>query len=252
MKAEERRERWEARTEVPLMVAAVLFLAAFAWPIIDTGIRPGWASACVGVTYLTWLAFAGDYLVRVVLSRDRWRFVRRHPFDLVVVALPFLRPLVLLRVFAMLGVLNRRAGSRLHGRVGIYVVGAAALIMFLCSLLVLEAERGRPGAVITSFPDALWWAATTVTTVGYGDEYPTSGSGRAVAAVLMFCGIALIGSITASVASWLVDQVKEEDAAADAVTQRDVHVLTEHVVALREEVVALRRRLDGDAPGGVG
>jgi voltage-gated potassium channel len=74
---------------------------------------------------------------------------------------------------------------------------------------VLDAERGRPGANITDFGDAIWWAITAMTTVGYGDRFPVTGTGRFVTAGLMVGGIALVGVVTATLASWLVERVSE-------------------------------------------
>jgi len=66
----------------------------------------------------------------------------------------------------------------------------------------------RPDASITTFGDSLWWTVTTISTVGYGDRYPVTVEGRIVAAVLMVAGIALLGVVTASIASWFVDTVR--------------------------------------------
>lgn len=227
------------------MTAALLFLAAFAWPILDPDLAAPWRTACGFVWVLTWVAFAVDYGVRVALSRDRWGFVRRTPLDLVIVLLPMFRPLALLRLLALLGVLNRRAQQAFHGRVAAYVTGATALLVVVCALLMLQAERGRPGAVIDSFADALWWATTTMTTVGYGDTYPTTASGRLVAVVLMFCGVGLLGVVTATVASWLVRTVAEEEEQSDQATQRDIVALTAEVAALRAQLGELRAEADG-------
>lgn len=235
-----RREQWERRTEGPLMLAALLFLGAFAWPIITPDLDPAARTACWAVSVLTWLAFAVDYAVRVVLSRDRRHFVLHHPLDLFVVVLPMFRPLALLRLVALLGVLNRRVEHAFHGRVLAYLTGASVLLMTVSALLMLQAERGRPGAVIDGFGDAMWWAATTVTTVGYGDTYPTTAQGRLVAVVLMFGGIALIGVVTATVAAWLVRRVAEQEEEVDLATQRDVERLVGEVAALRQELAALR------------
>lgn len=109
----------------------------------------------------------------------------------------------------MLSVLNRHAGGSLRGRVAVYVAGATVLVLFVASLAVLDAERGAKSATITTFGDALWWAMTTVTTVGYGDRYPITAEGRFIAGGLMLAGIALLGIVTASLASWLVDKVRE-------------------------------------------
>ena len=80
----------------------------------------------------------------------------------------------------------------------------------LGALAVLDAERDAPGANITTAGDALWWAATTVTTVGYGDRYPVTTTGRFVAVALMVVGIAVVSALTAVIASWLIDNVQDK------------------------------------------
>lgn len=238
---EARRARWERAGNWPLTLAAVLFLVAYAWPVLDPDLAEGWMLACRVVTWVAWAAFVVDYLVRLRLSEDRRRYVLTHVFDLAVVVLPVLRPLRLLRLVTLLSVLNRYAGSSLRGRVALYVGGATSLVILVAALAVLDAERGRPGATIGSFGDALWWAATTVTTVGYGDHYPVTTTGRFVAAGLMVCGVALIGVVTASFASWLIERVTEVEEESEAATRRDLHALTEEVRALREQVARLER-----------
>jgi len=148
----------------------------------------------------------------------------------------------LLRLVTLLNFLNRRAGDSLRGRVAVYVVGSTSLILFVSSLAVLEAEREHEGSNITTFGDALWWAMTTVTTVGYGDRYPTTVTGRFVAAGLMLAGIALLGVVTASLATWLLAKIREVEQDVESVTQRDVEALTREVQALRAEVARLRPR----------
>jgi voltage-gated potassium channel len=91
--------------------------------------------------------------------------------------------------------------------VAIYVAGGAALLVFCASLAVLDAERSNPNSNIKSFGDAVWWAITTMTTVGYGDHYPVTGLGRVVAFGLMVGGVALLGTVSATLASWLIETV---------------------------------------------
>ena len=120
----------------------------------------------------------------------------------------------------------------------VYVVGSTSLILFVASLAVLEAERGKPGATIKNFGDAIWWAISTVTTVGYGDRYPVTTAGRFVAAGLMVAGIALVGVVTASFASWLLDRVRQVEEQAQAATRRDVAALAAEIAALRAELAS--------------
>ena len=86
-------------------------------------------------------------------------------------------------------------GESLRGRVATYVAGSAALLVF-GALAVLDAEQSVPDAKILTFGDALWWAVTTITTVGYGDLDPVTAVGRAVAVALMLSGIAVTGAVS--------------------------------------------------------
>ena len=124
-----------------------------------------------------------------------------------------LRPLRALRGVLAVSIIARRGRSFARGRVVAYVAGAVALVAFIAALAMLDAERGEPDATVATFGDALWWAATTVTTVGYGDYFPSTTEGRLVAVGLMVTGIALLGVITAALASWFVEKVGEVQAA---------------------------------------
>ncbi len=238
--ARSRVRRWEDAVEWPLMVAAVAFLVAYAWPILDMDLPTSLRRLCEVVTWAAWAAFAVDFAVRLTLATQRRRYLLRHLHDLAVIVLPMLRPLRLLRLVTVLGVLNRRAGSSLRGRVVVYVAGSTTLLTAVASLAMLDAERNAPDANITTVGDAVWWGVTTITTVGYGDRYPTTTEGRVVAFGLMLGGIALLGVVTATLASWIIDRVREEKEAERAATWAQVE-------ALISEVRQLRQRQDPEA-----
>jgi voltage-gated potassium channel len=200
---------YERRTAWLLDGAAVAFLAVYAVPILHPGLSPGWVRACEIASWAVWALFGADYFIRLGLAADRRRFVRGNLVDLAVIVLPLLRPMRLVRLLPVLARMQH-AGLSLRGRATTYVVAGAVLLGFVASLAVLDAERGSTEANITSFGDALWWAATTVTTVGYGDHFPTTGEGRVVGAGLMLGGIALVGTVTAALASWFVEQQQKE------------------------------------------
>ncbi|MGG5259684.1 potassium channel family protein [Phycicoccus avicenniae] len=201
-------ERWERRAEVPLLLLAVAFLLAYAWPVLDPRLDSDLRSFLTVASWTVWGAFAVDFSARVWLAEHRVEYVARHWYDVALIVLPMLRPLRLLRLLAFARVLNRSAASSLIGRVSTYVAGVAILAVFLGAIAVLDAEQNAPTANITSFGDALWWASTTVTTVGYGDRYPVTTEGRFVAVALMIVGIAVVGAVTASIATWMVGQVQ--------------------------------------------
>ncbi|MDO9457337.1 potassium channel family protein [Nocardioides sp.] len=208
--SDERVERWERRSEIPLLLLAVAFLAAYAWPILDPRLDPTIEDGLAVASWSVWAAFVVDFVARLHLADDARRYAVRHWYDVALIVLPMLRPLRLLRLLAFARMLNRSARSNLSGRVGTYVGGTAAASVGLGALAVLDAEQGRADATITSFGDALWWATCTVTTVGCGDTYPVTTTGRLVGVVLMVVGVAVVGTVTAIVAAWLVSAVAEQ------------------------------------------
>lgn len=202
-------ERWERRSEIPLLLLAIAFLVAYAWPVLDQHLERDLRSFLSAVSWTVWMAFAVDFAGRLWLAERRRDYLFRHWYDVALVLLPMLRPLRLLRLLAFARILNRSAASSLVGRVSTYVVGVAVIAVGLGAVAVLDVEQDAPGANLTSFGDALWWACTTVTTVGYGDRFPVTLEGRFIAVALMIVGIAMVGAVTASVAAWMVAQVEQ-------------------------------------------
>ena len=103
----------------------------------------------------------------------------------------------------------------------------------IASTAVVTVELDAENATITSFPDGLWWAVVTVTTVGYGDMAPVTAAGTSIAFVLMLGGIGFFGGITANLASFLVKNGGDEPRVADMV--RELRSLREEITALRED-----------------
>ena len=227
-------DRWQRVTEWPLIIASAVFLAAYAWQVIGELTGPANVVA-EALMWITWALFVLDYVSNLVLigPRRRWRWFYTHWFDLCVVVLPMLRPLRILRLVTLLSVLQRTAGTAIRGRIGIYVGSASALLIFVAALAVLDSERGQPGANIETFGEAMWWAFVTVTTVGYGDFTPVTGLGRLIAVGLMIGGIALLGVVTATLASWIVERVAERDAEQDAATVGHIKSLETQLADMR-------------------
>lgn len=181
-----------------------------------------------------WAAFAAEYAVLLWLAPQRRRFVRTHVPELLLVVIPVLRPLRVVRALRAVQVLRLGSASAaslhlgrrsLARRTVTYVAVTAAVLLLVCSVLVLTAERGHPGSNIRTFGDALWWASVTVTTIGYGDHYPVTAVGRLIATVLSISGLALVGTVTAAVAAWFVRASEQEQFAAEE---------AEHEVQLEE------------------
>jgi voltage-gated potassium channel len=229
--------RWDKAAEWPLTIAAILFLIAYATQIIA---RPdGFLhAACELILYTTWAVFVVDYITRLVITENRWRWFYRHLLDLAIVVLPMLRPLRLMRFLTVLALIGRNTGNMLRGRVVIYTVGATVLTVFIASLAVYDAEYGVGD--IETFPDAVWWAFVTITTVGYGDFYPVTLTGRITAVGLMVGGLALIGVVTATLASWIVERVADQNTQTVNATEAQVEQLRLEIGELKDLVRELR------------
>ena len=171
----------------------------------------------VGTLFALWAILLAEYLVRLVITPDRRGYLRRRWVEPATVAVPPLQGWRLVGIEKMTllvreGELRVEAILRHHSLFRVLIAATATL--FLGAWLVLLFEENAKGSNIHTYPDALWWAIVTVTTVGYGDRYPATEGGRAVAVILMLLGIGLIGVLTATVASLFVkehtDASKEE------------------------------------------
>ena len=125
---------------------------------------------------------------------------------------------------------------------------AAAVVLVVCSVLVLQFESRAADANIKTGGDALWWALVTITTVGYGDFFPVTLAGRTTGAFVMFAGVGIIGALASILASILVPPPKtlDEPEAEAARTVQD------ELVDIRAELAAMRRSLStgGDPRSG--
>ncbi len=224
-------QRYERASRRPLVAAAMAYVVAYALPVLMPAMPRTDAGLLDLLGALLWAAFLVDLGVRAVLSGRPGRWLVRHPIDVVLVLLPVLRPL---RELRGLTADAYTSGTRAAvGRALAAALAGVAYLMLVGAVAVLDAERSAAASHITTFGDALWWAAVTVTTVGYGDTYPVTVVGRLVAFALMLVGISLLGVLTASVAAWFVGRTREVEN----------EVLVE-LRALRAEVADLRSTVE--------
>jgi voltage-gated potassium channel len=207
MDHDNRTARWDRRMRSPLALASVLFLVSYAVRVLGEGLPGPVRDLCLAVTYASWALFIIDYLVRWRLSGEGLGFVHRHWLDTVVALLPLLRPVRIVRIYEV--VEERREGAprlALQARVMVYAGLSSVLLALAAALSVYQAEQSAPGASIRTFGDSLWWASATLSTVGYGDVAPVTMLGRLIAVVLMGCGVALLGAVTGSFSSYLMQR----------------------------------------------
>ncbi len=178
--------------------------------------------------------FAAELAIKTYLAPRRVRYVVTHWYDVLIVFLPFLRVLRLLA----LAVKATAGAHEIFVRHGFQYALLAGLVLFVAAAAAVTYLEKDSGGNITSFPEALWWAAATVTTVGYGDRFPTTPWGRGVGVLLMLVGIALFGLLTANISAFFVEAHEREHPKAEQATLADVLAKLEE---LQAEVRALRQ-----------
>jgi voltage-gated potassium channel len=208
-------DRFSAGIDPVMMALAVLWLPVIVVPLVTT-LHGSVAVVFDVLDYAVWAAFAVEYVWKLRLAVDKRTFVLHHLLDLAMVAVPVLRPLRLARllrlvrlgrVVIVLGDGLRRAKTLFTYHGLHFVLLTVAAIIFAGAGLETVLEKHSVGSqAINSFGEALWWAVVTVTTVGYGDRVPITGAGKIVATVLMFTGIGLVGALTATIASFFVQE----------------------------------------------
>ena len=226
---------WLKLSPSVLQTLGIVFLACYAWPIINPDLSPSVRHFCNWSLFIIWIFFAFDYIARLSIADDKKIFIRKNLLDLAAVALPFLPLLRAIRALAAVTVLSRRNRGSRSQQVTTSVVTLAFATWFVAGLAVTDAERHVDGATIQGVGDGWWWAITTMATVGYGDTYPVSTQGRIVGTALMIMGVALLGTITASIASNFNQTNSEEAASGTSITELD---------ALKQRVAELEGKLD--------
>jgi len=193
-----------------LTFLALAFLVAFSYPAFVNPVPSSTQTLLNIVQWVSWVAFATDLIYGLIKAKSKKQYLKKHPLEVAAVLLPFLRPLRLMRVISFGGLAIQKVAIGRQFAITIKVFLASIFVAYISAVQMTITERAVEGSNIKNFGDGIWWAMTTVTTVGYGDRYPTTTEGRFLAVALMIMGISLMGVITASVAAWFVKMGQED------------------------------------------
>jgi len=193
-----------------LTFLALAFLVAFSYPAFVNPVPSSTQTLLNIVQWVGWVAFATDLIYGLINAKSKKQYLKKHPLEVAAVLLPFLRPLRLMRVISFGGLAIQKVAIGRQFAITIKVFLASIFVAYISAVQMTITERAVEGSNIKNFGDGIWWAITTVTTVGYGDRYPTTTEGRFLAVALMIMGISLMGVITASVAAWFVKMGQED------------------------------------------
>jgi voltage-gated potassium channel len=239
-------DRIERVTKYPLVLLGVAWLVV-AIAVLTKDLNGSASTFLVGSLFVLWAIALVEYAIRLVITPDRRGYLKRRWVEPATVLVPPLQGwhLVGMEKMSLLvyeGELRAETILKHHSLFRVLI--AAAGTLFVGSWLVLLFEENAKGSNIHSYPEALWWAIVTVTTVGYGDRYPVSAGGRAVAVVLMLVGIGLIGVLTATVASVFV---KEHTDANKEVFKKGHDELGQQLSVISDRLADVERRLGATA-----
>ena len=238
------------RPQSPPYQLFMLFLCLFTLAAVGAQVLlspvPEVARIIQGADTIACAIFFVDFCVSFHRAPNRWRYFYTWGWIDLLSSVPvfevtrwgrFARIARLLRLLRGVRAAAIVADALLERRKQSAALAASLMLLLLlvtASILILLVET-EPSSNIKTAEDAVWWAVTTITTVGYGDRYPVTHEGRAVAAMLMAAGVGVFGVLSGLLAAWFTEP-------AQASAQRDEAIA--ELRALRDEIRVLQERID--------
>ncbi|MGL5891274.1 MAG: potassium channel family protein [Bacteroidia bacterium] len=170
---------------------------------------------------LVCIIFLIEFIIRFKRAENKWTFMKWGWIDLLssIPAIDIFRYGRLLRLIRLLRILRAFQSTRhlikhimRKRKEGTFTAAAlvAVLLLIFSSIAIVQVEND-PESNIKTGEDALWWAFSTITTVGYGDRYPVTTEGRFIAVILMTVGVGLFGTFAAFVTTWFMGKPAENE-----------------------------------------
>jgi voltage-gated potassium channel len=241
----ERAERMRQRFDMPILVAATLVIPVI---VVEQSVQgEPWTTASMALNWIIWTTFAAELIVTTVVAEARGRWLREHPLELAVVVLtvPLLpavlqgtRALRLVRLLRLLRLVRFwQALRRLFTFEGLRYAALIALMTALGGGAAFAAVENR-----TTW-EGVYWAITTMTTVGYGDVPVTTTGGRVIALFVMLIGIGFLTIVIGAVSQQFVTPQLAEVSEAEQNSAATEHELLRDVREIMERLRALEARM---------
>lgn len=194
-----------------LLFMALVFLVVYSLPAFNPNLSSNSQENINVIQWFCWTVFALDVLIGITFAKSKKLYLKSHPLEIVAILLPFLRPLRLLRFISVGALVVQKVSVGKSVGITIRLAITSIFLAFIAAVEMTQVERVAPNGNIKTIGDGLWWALTTVTTVGYGDKYPTTNQGKLIALGIMLLGISLVGVISATMAAWFVRTMQKDD-----------------------------------------
>jgi voltage-gated potassium channel len=170
--------------------------------------------------YIVSIILTVDFAIRIKKSKQGYKYFLTHLYEIPALIPLYtltmletdtvygaaLKSLRLVQIFRLMHVLSRTLimMDEIKNRI-LYVVLLSLITVTMGAFTMYVVEHNASDSKITSLGDAFWWAAVTVTTVGYGDVYPVTVEGRVIATVIMVIGIAILSILISTVGAQFIE-----------------------------------------------
>jgi len=241
-----------------MLVAALLVV-----PVIvlqESNISPGLRAVADALNFIIWLAFVVEVIAMLAVVPNRKRWLITHPLEIAIVLFtgPFLpaslqsaRALRALRVLRLLRLIP--SARRIFSLDGVRIAAVLIVLAILGGGAVFHAIENGHNVRPISLWDGVWWAASTVTTVGANDVVPHTTGGRIVAIALMFFGLGFVALVTGAAAQRFLSSQVEELTEGEEQIESDIAATGTDIVAeLREvahRITEIERRIAAKGDG---
>lgn len=194
--------------------------------------------------------FLGDFFYRALIGTGRIKYLKWGWIDFIS-SIPMFDAFRIGRLFRVFRILRLLRGVRSVRKVtsiifksrarGTFISATTiAFVLVTFGVIAILNFENTPSANIKNAADAIWWALTTVTTVGYGDKFPVTLEGRIISVILMFVGIGTFGVFTGYIASWFVEEetlkLEEETLKFEEETNAKLDTIMQKLEVIEEKI----------------